>query len=307
MSNLPRIWLASAAVALALTVGFGAAATASSDAISGQGNKVEAQAAKVTHKPKPTPTPFPTPVPTKPSITPRPTPKPTPKPTPRPTRTVAHPKASTKPKAHRSPRPSSGASATADGAALLDAMTDNLPGLRTARVAGPQSFSVAFLAAGLTGLTIVGGWFLLGRRRGGRRGELAAQSAGAPATGPTVAGKPSTRRYGGDPNDDESSVPRWRRSSVRRERAWTPPPKPEQPVVDRATRFDNVFSDSRMRRFIREERVTLLNVPHELLGSPLTSLDTGREVELLEVRDGWARVRTAWGDEGWIAEKALRT
>jgi hypothetical protein len=188
---------------------------------------------------------------------------------------------------------------------VLDAMTGDAPGLRTARVAGPESFSLAFLAAGLTGLTVVGGWFLLARRRSGRRGELATQPAGATA-GAAAAAKPSSRHFGGDPNDDES-VPRWRRASVRRERAWTPPPKPEEPAVDRTARFDDVFSDSRMRRFIRDERVTLLNVPHDLLGSPLTSLDAGREVELLEVRDSWARVRTAWGDEGWVAEKALRT
>jgi len=302
MSNHPRIWLASVAVALALTVGFGAAATASTGTIGGQENAVEA-AAKATHKPKPTPTPLPTPVPTKPTTTPRPTPKPTP----RPTRAVAQPKPSTKPKskAHRSPQPSAPI-AIAAGERLLDAMTDNAPGLGTARVVGPESFSLAFLAAGLAGLTIVGGWFVLGRRRSGRHGELARQSAGADAF-VAVAPTPPAGRFGADPKDDESSVPRWRRASVRLGRAWTPPPKPEEPEADRAARFDTVFSDSRMRRFIRDERVTLLNVPHELLGSPLTSLDTGREVELLEVREGWARVRTSWGDEGWISEKALRT
>jgi len=189
---------------------------------------------------------------------------------------------------------------------VLDALTDDAPGLRTARVAGPESFSLAFLVAGLAGVTIVGGWFLFGRRRSGGRGGLVIQPAGGGAF-VAVAPSPPARRAGAGPNDGGSSVPRWRRPSVRRAPAWAPPPTTEEPVVDSAARFDSVFSDSRMRRFIRDDRVTLLNVPHELLGSPLTSLDTGREVELLEVRDGWARVRTAWGDEGWIAEKALRT
>ena len=62
-----------------------------------------------------------------------------------------------------------------------------------------------------------------------------------------------------------------------------------------------------MRRFVGDGGVTLLNVPHEMLGIPLTAVDAGREVELLEVQEPWAKVRTAWGEEGWVSAKDLRT
>lgn len=106
--------------------------------------------------------------------------------------------------------------------------------------------------------------------------------------------------------DDEANVPRWRRESVRRERAWTPPARVEAPPDSRhEARFDTVFWDSEARRVVGEDHVLLLNVPHEVLGVALTEIGSGREVELLEVAEPWARVRTAWGEEGWLPSRTL--
>jgi SH3-like domain-containing protein len=73
----------------------------------------------------------------------------------------------------------------------------------------------------------------------------------------------------------------------------------------RVARFDEVFADSPMRRVIRGDHVELLNVPHDLYGIPLTEIASGREVELMEHDDTWAKVRTPWGDVGWVPSRAL--
>ena len=102
-------------------------------------------------------------------------------------------------------------------------------------------------------------------------------------------------------------MPRWRRESVRRERVWTPPARVEAPADSRyEARFEGAFSDPAARRVVREDHVQLLNVPHEVFGTALTEIGMGREVELLEVAETWARVRTAWGEQGWIPTRALR-
>ena len=62
-----------------------------------------------------------------------------------------------------------------------------------------------------------------------------------------------------------------------------------------------------MRRVVQVERVELLNVPHEVYGIPLTEIVSGREVELIEHQDSWAKVRTPWGQEGWLPAKSLGT
>jgi len=51
--------------------------------------------------------------------------------------------------------------------------------------------------------------------------------------------------------------------------------------------------------------VQLLNVPNATLGTPLTQLGLGREVELLELDEGWAKVRTPWGEVGWVQSSRL--
>ena len=75
----------------------------------------------------------------------------------------------------------------------------------------------------------------------------------------------------------------------------------------------NVFA--KFVRSVTEERSTnvaiwlictaLLNVPNEALSTPITEIERGDEVEVLQARDEWLRVRTAIGDEGWILSSAI--
>jgi len=73
----------------------------------------------------------------------------------------------------------------------------------------------------------------------------------------------------------------------------------------RVKRLDEVFAASAMRRVVVGDNIELLNVPHEVYGIPLTDIANGREVELVEERAPWAKIRTPWGAEGWVPSSAL--
>ena len=101
-------------------------------------------------------------------------------------------------------------------------------------------------------------------------------------------------------------MPRWLRPSVRQERAWTPPVRHEAfRESRRVSRFEDPVSDTVMRQSLRYDGALLLNVPSETYATPITEMGTGDEVEVLEVADEWVRVRTPWGDEGWVVAMAL--
>jgi hypothetical protein len=315
MSNLARISLASLAVLFALTAGFGASALATSGSNDGHGG-IALAAPKGTHKPKPGTTPVPTPAPTRrPAATPRPTPKPTPKPTSRPRTAAPAPKPKPKPTiAELAPAPSP-ASAT-EAAALTTPHSDDR-GLSVSVLSiGEQPLTIAVGIVALAGVLLFGAWYFVGRGRptGSVFGRFARAAAGGAAftavtpepviPAPLPPPPPAALPVPAAPA--EEAVPRRRRDALRKLRGSAQPP-PTEPPASRAARFDEVFSTSPMRRVVRDAQVVLLNVPHEVYGIPLTQIASGREVELIENRDRWARVRTPWGEEGWVPATALGT
>jgi hypothetical protein len=160
---------------------------------------------------------------------------------------------------------------------------------------GQQPLAIAVTFVAMAGALLLGAWFVAGRRRpGSRRPALLPQVPTAPAA-PAASPQPA-----------EAVVPRRRRDALRLRRSSARPPA-DVPPTSRAARFDEVFADSPMRRVVHMDQVELLNVPHEVYGIPLTQIASGREVELIEHQDSWAKVRTAWGQEGWVPSKALGT
>ena len=156
---------------------------------------------------------------------------------------------------------------------------------------GPLAVAVGIVS--LAGLVLFGAWFVRGRRRPVQRNAgLVPELASSPA--PAL---PSPAA--------EVPVPRRRRDALRRKRSANEALAGDTAPSKRVARFDEVFADSPMRRVVHGDRVELLNVPHEVLGIPLTEIASGREVELIENGETWARVRTPWGQEGWVRAKAL--
>ena len=155
----------------------------------------------------------------------------------------------------------------------------------------------------LLGMVAYGAWFLAGRRRQpvGNRDlalDLANLRNRAQLDGRTDASRQRVP-------DDEAELPRWLRPSVREERVWTPPPPRHPPAESpRSTRFAPPAWDPANRQAVHA-RTALLNVPNEALSTPITDIERGGEVEILQARDTWLRVRTATGDEGWIQSSAL--
>ena len=160
---------------------------------------------------------------------------------------------------------------------------------------GQQPLTIAVSIVALAGVLLFGAWFVVGRRRPASRDPMPLAEMGTSA----VSAPP--------PPAAEAPVPRRRRDALRRRRSSDQPIAGNTPPSVRAARFDEVFADSPMRRVVQVDRVELLNVPHEVYGIPLTAIAAGREVELLENRDAWSRVRTPWGQEGWLPAKALGT
>jgi hypothetical protein len=158
------------------------------------------------------------------------------------------------------------------------------PGMQVSVLAiGSGPIAIAVTIVGLAGVVLFGAWFMFGRRRPGERdGLLVAPAAphAAPRSGPGEDGPPSSQRPAGR-----------RKRSFRGDR--------------RSGHLEDVFAGSDMRRVVREDQVQLLNVPNATLGTPLTELGSGREVELLELDEGWAKVRTPWGEVGWVQSSRL--
>ena len=304
MSKLARACLATAAVVLALTAGFSAPIAASDLPQPSDGITLLA-APKPSHKPKPTPTPTPRPTPgPTPKPTPRPTPRPTPAPTPRPTPkpTPKSTSVTTKPKPTKAPVAAKGPSATASTLLPIDESTQGA-GAAAVRSVSPSPYPLVAVVGFVLGMLAYGAWFLAGRRRQpvGNR-DLAADLANLRNRANVDDRHASDRRR---VPDDDAELPRWLRPSVRQERVWTPPPPRYAPAESsQATRFVAPASDSENRQAVHA-RVALLNVPNEALSTPITAIERGDEVEVLQARDAWLRVRTATGDEGWIQSSAL--
>jgi hypothetical protein len=148
-------------------------------------------------------------------------------------------------------------------------------------------------------IVLVGGgmvfFALFNRRRrvGSRVGDLATAPASdlpiarAPLAPPTPSG--------------EANVPRWLRASVREERFWTPPREPTAHATRRHTlRFREPLGESATRLVVRYDHVDILDQPNEAYAHRLTDVGTGDEVEIMELADAWALVRTPDGVTGWL-------
>lgn len=295
MPNLPRIWLASLAVVFVLTAGFGASALASTG-LDPDGS-VLAQAPKGSHKPNPNATPTPTPVPTKkPAATPKPTPRPTtrppaptatPRPKPKPTPTPAPPAVLTTP----GPSPTQRAAVT--GTDRRD------PGTHVSVLAiGQEPLAIAVSIVAIAGVALLAAWFVLARRR--------AIALWASATFlPAMRARFTLRRpRRAAPQAASAAVPTAPAEPTRKKRGQ----KSGGAKGDRRSgHLDDVFAGSAARRVVQQDHVQLLNVPSGSFGTPLTELGSGREVKILERHDSWAKVRTPWGEEGWLPESVLGT
>ena len=156
----------------------------------------------------------------------------------------------------------------------------------------------------LAGLISLGGLMLVvivWRRE--RRREVLVTSGVAPA-----APQPSLRSLAPPPvADDEANLPRWLRPSVRAQRF-------AQPIMRRmaviSARDPLVFREPPVaaiaRMVLRYDGVALLDQPTETLATTLAELGTEDEVDIMEVRDAWALVRTPDGLSGWLPTMTLR-
>jgi hypothetical protein len=278
--------------------------------------------AKQSHPPKPTPVPIPTAQPTavptpvataaptsrptaaptavptptlRPTGTPVPTRAPTPKPTP-----AATPQP-TKAPARGTPRPSQAATAPnthAAAASTQDVAAGILgdPAASSELIPEPQAGGpgIVVLAIGLVGF---GGVFVVlfgrGRRNTSRAGDLVTVPASDPAPARTSL-PPSTP-------SGEANVPRWLRASVRNERFWTPSSEPTTRTTrHRAATFDEPIGDGAIRMVVRYDNVDVLDQTNEAYAHKLGEVGTGDEVEIVELADAWALVRTPRGVTGWL-------
>jgi hypothetical protein len=165
--------------------------------------------------------------------------------------------------------------------------------------AGPDLLGLVVLMVGLAGAGSVL-FVVFGRRR---RGEpSAAELAMEPA--PSL---PSERTSVSPAAlAEEAHIPRWLRASVRAERAWTPPREPTVRTTRRhALAFDEPVGPEAMRLVIRYDGVDILDQRNEAYARTLAQLGTGDEVEILELDEPWAFVRTPHGVEGWLPTMAI--
>jgi hypothetical protein len=109
----------------------------------------------------------------------------------------------------------------------------------------------------------------------------------------------------------DAHLPRWRRPSLMEARKADPTrdggASPGALAASRLT-FDGRVSDAVSgleRRRIRYRMVSLLDVPDEVRGVEIGSLDEGDEVVLLEKRGTYWRVLCPDGGEGWLHKMTL--
>jgi hypothetical protein len=165
------------------------------------------------------------------------------------------------------------------------------------------------IAGGAIGLALcvvlLGAWLVLGRRASAQRERSLVVEAGGIALAPLDGNASSARRPNAS-TGDQAGVPRWLRGSVRAERFWTPPIRPEPSrAARRAAVFNEPVSDTGMRLNVRYDRVAVLDQPDEAYATTLTEVGTGDEVEVLEIRDVSVRIRTSRGEIGWIPSMTL--
>ena len=247
---------------------------------------------------RPTAPPGPTAVPPTSAPTPKPTTGPTAKPTTAPTpRTTKGPQPAT-------PRPSQQvvqhpSSATAKPTGTPAAAAAGVVAAPTGSVdlspdLGSGGLGLGVLAIGLVGAGIVF-FALFGRRR---RGEPSVGDLAVAGASELPSGRASTPPMA---LDGEENVPRWLRASVRDARFWTPSREPRVHTSRRhALTFAEPLAESANRLVVRYDNVDVLDQPNEAYAHLVGEVGTGDEVEIVELNDAWALVRTPRGVTGWL-------
>jgi hypothetical protein len=150
---------------------------------------------------------------------------------------------------------------------------------------------------------VVVAFFVLGRRR--RRDE---DDDGplVPAPVAVAAALAAPAEFDVDPGTGGTDVdlPRWRRPSLMAARK-------SDPIRASAVAGSMTFANSPAmeaggeRRSVRYNLVRLLDRPDEVVGATVGSLDEGDEVEVLEAKGMYRRVRAPDGRAGWLHKMTL--
>ena len=176
------------------------------------------------------------------------------------------------------------------------------------QAAGPFSSdslaSLVILGASLSTVAcVIVAFFILGRRR--RRDEDEGQPlVPAPAVAALAA---APAEFDVDPGTGGTDVdlPRWRRPSLMAARKSDPI---RAGAVAGSMTFANAPGASTSggeRRSVRYNLVRLLDRPDEVAGATVGSLDEGDEVEVLEAKGMYRRVRAPDGRAGWVHKMTL--
>ena len=176
------------------------------------------------------------------------------------------------------------------------------------QAAGPFSddslASLVILGASISTVAcVVAAFFILGRRR--RRDEDEGQPL-VPAPALAVAAVAAPAEYDVDPGTGGTDVdlPRWRRPSLMAARK-------SDPIRAGAVAGSMTFANGAAaqtggeRRRVRYRLVRLLDRPDEVAGATVGSLDEGDEVEVLEAKGMYRRVRAPDGRSGWLHKMTL--
>ena len=258
-------------------------------------------------KPSPTAKPAPTPPPQPP--TPKPTPRP---PSAKPTKAQAH-SPSPAPGSPSGSSPSAG-SPSPSGDPLTAGVFPGLDSLGGGGLSGPDSRlsppsgTVVALGTLLTVLFFGGIGLVLARRRDRGLEEVAGEAAGAsaqPSLATSLAGATTGSIAATLPGVplEEMGMPRWRRPSLREARQASPRGgvvEPHKPILFREDPPPDIE-----RRFVRYRIVRVTDAPDEILGAEVGHLGEGDEVEVVERKGMYLRVRTPTGIDGWVHRTTL--
>jgi hypothetical protein len=142
----------------------------------------------------------------------------------------------------------------------------------------------------LTAVGVAIFWVLLRRRP---ESPVPAGAATSPAAGMGAPGRPAP--------GEESVLPRWLRPSLQaaRQAGWgVPPPRA-------AVRFRDPAAPGVDRREIGYRLVRVADGPDDLGSEEIGRFDRGDQVEILETKGPFVRVRGADGLEGWVQQAAI--
>ena len=256
--------------------------------------------------PKQSATPKPAPTVPPPQPTAQPTPRP---PSAKPTKAPAH-STSPAPGSPSESSPSAG-SPSPSGDPLTAGVIPGLDSLGGGGLTGPDSRlsppsgTVVALGTLLTVLFFGGIGLVLARRRDRGLEEAAAEASPQPALAASLAGATTGSVAATIPGVplEEMGMPRWRRPSLREARQASPRGgvvEPHKPILFREDPPPDIE-----RRFVRYRIVRVTDAPDEILGAEVGHLGEGDEVEVVERKGMYLRVRTPTGIDGWVHRTTL--